>query len=160
MKTNPVEIVPCNQAWPSMFEMERAALCTVLGPWFAGEIQHVGSTAVPGLPAKPMIDIMAPVVSLQESLEALAAAALVGYVYYPWRADIMHWLCKPSPSVRTHHLYLVPWGSRTWFERLAFRDALRASPCLSEEYAALKRSLASQFPFDRDAYTASKTPFI
>ena len=72
----------------------------------------------------------------------------------------MHWFCKPSPHVRTHHLHLVPLGSKLWLERLAFRNALRASQALSGEYAILKRRLAKQFPNDREAYTRAKAPFV
>ena len=72
----------------------------------------------------------------------------------------MHWFCKPSPAVRTHHLHLIPWRSPLWQERLAFRDALRASRSLAERYEALKLQLAARYPRNREAYTEAKTPFI
>jgi GrpB-like predicted nucleotidyltransferase (UPF0157 family) len=155
-----VEVVPYNSNWPAQFEVERSALQVVLAPWLVGEIQHIGSTAVAGLAAKPVIDIMAPVASLHESDAAIAAAGKLGYLYHPYRAEVMHWFCKPSPIVRTHHLHLVPFESRLWFERLAFRNALRASQVLAGEYAQLKLSLAEQFPGDREAYTQAKEPFV
>lgn len=155
-----IEVVPYDTAWPALFEAERHMLQQALAPWLAGCIEHVGSTAVPGLMAKPVIDIMAPVRSLADSRHAIAAAAQHGYLHHPYRADVMHWFCKPSPTVRTHHLHLVPHDSALWRERLAFRDALRHSASLRADYARLKRDLARRFPFDRDAYTEAKTPFI
>ena len=72
----------------------------------------------------------------------------------------MHWFCKPHPSRRTHHLHLVPAGSRRYADELAFRDRLRADPRLADEYAALKQDLAAGFAHDREAYTAAKSDFI
>ena len=156
----PIEIVGYDASWPALFAAERALLEKHLQPWLAGAIEHIGSTAVPGLPAKPIIDLMAPVESLAATRPAIAAAAGAGYVYFPYKADVMHWLCKPSPHWRTHHLHLVPFGSALWEQRLRFRDALRADPALAAEYAALKFDLARRFRHDREAYTEAKTPFV
>jgi len=156
----PIRIVSYDASWPRLFEAEREQLARLLAPWLAGPIEHIGSTAIPGLPAKPIIDIMVAVADLDVSRDALPAAASHGYLYFPYRADVMHWLCKPSPSFRTHHLHLVPFGSRLWVERLAFRDCLRHTPAIAAEYAALKRRLADLHQFDREAYTEAKGPFI
>lgn len=156
----PVYVVPYDPSWPARFVAEREALARVLAPWLAGPIEHIGSTAVPGLVAKPVIDIMGAVESLEASRPALAAVAELGYVYFPYREDIMHWLCKPSDEVRTHHLHLVPYGSPLWRERLAFRDRLRADPDVAAEYAALKLELAVRYQLDREAYTDAKEPFV
>ena len=156
----PVQVVPYSKNWPAMFEAEVELLQKALEPWLVAEIEHVGSTAVPGLHAKPIIDIMAPVQDLDSSRRAIQAAQSVGYCYYPYKPDQMHWFCKPAPSSRTHHLHLIPWGSRLWQERLAFRDALRRSPTLAQQYANLKLNLAAQFPLDREAYTEAKAPFV
>jgi len=155
-----IEIVPYKLEWPAQFELERNALQALLAPWLAGDIEHIGSTSVVGLAAKPVIDIMAPVASLRDSEAAIEAVAQLGYLHHPYRAEVMHWFCKPSPTVRTHHLHLVPVGSPLWLERLAFRDALRADGLLAHEYENLKRQLATQFPGDREAYTEAKTPFV
>ena len=72
----------------------------------------------------------------------------------------MHWFCKPHPERRTHHLHLVPAGSRRYVEELAFRDLLRAEPEVAGAYAALKRELAQRFRDDREAYTDAKADFI
>lgn len=156
----PIEIAEYDPKWVQAFQLERRVLCDALAPWLVGVPEHIGSTAVPGLAAKPIIDIMAPVPSLEDSRAAIAAAAGVGYIYFPYRAELMHWFCKPSPSARTHHLHLVPMGSRLWNERLAFRDALRADGHLRAEYRELKLALAAQYRHDRDGYTDAKAPFI
>lgn len=155
-----IEIVPYAPNWPELFAMEREVLVQALGNWLVGMPEHIGSTAVPGLAAKPVVDIMAPVESLEASLPAIEAAGRAGYVFYPYQPEVMHWFCKPDPTVRTHHLHLVPAGSPLWADRLAFRDALRASAAMRTEYQTLKQSLAQTYRTDREAYTAAKGPFI
>jgi GrpB-like predicted nucleotidyltransferase (UPF0157 family) len=113
-----------------------------------------------GLAAKPVIDMMAPVESLRGSDLAKAELAGHGYRYFPYKDDVMHWFCKPSPEVRTHHLHLVPFGGNLWRERIAFRDALRSNRLLALEYEALKRELAAKHRNDREAYTEAKSPFV
>jgi GrpB-like predicted nucleotidyltransferase (UPF0157 family) len=156
----PIYLVPYDPMWPRSFDEERELLARTLGPWIAGTIEHIGSTAIPGLPAKPIIDIMVGVHDLPSSLGARTALTPLGYVYFPYRADVMHWFCKPSPARRTHHLHLVPSGSPLWAERIAFREYLRTSADARAEYAALKTSLAERHRFDREAYTEAKGPFI
>jgi GrpB-like predicted nucleotidyltransferase (UPF0157 family) len=143
-----------------MFEAERALLQRVLAPWLDGTIEHIGSTAVPGLMAKPVIDIMAPVRGLEVSRPAMAALASADYCYFRYKPDVMHWFCKPSPDVRTHHLHLVPKTRPLWSQRLAFRDELRRNQSLATEYAELKLRLAEHHRFDREAYTDAKTSFV
>jgi len=160
MSEAPVEIVAYDASWPAQFEAERARLAGALAPWLAGPIEHIGSTAVSGLPAKPVIDIMAAVGTLDASRPAIEAAAALGYCYFPYRPEFEHWFCRPSAAFRTHHLHLVPFGSRQWIETLRFRDALRVDPEAAAEYAALKIDLAARYRFDREAYTAAKAPFV
>ena len=160
MRDATVRIAPYDPAWPAAFVQEQGLLREILAPWLAGEIEHIGSTSVPGLAAKPIIDVMAPVVSLGHARAAIAAVTSAGYAYFPYKRDLMHWFCKPSPQRRTHHLHLVPRGSALWLERLAFRDALRKDSNLAAAYAALKARLAVQFEDDREAYTEAKSPFI
>jgi len=156
----PIVIEPYNPAWPAAFEAERELLARVLAPWLVGRIEHVGSTAVPGLPAKPVIDIQAPVKDLESSRPALDALEAIGYCYWPYRPDVCHWFCKPSPEIRTHHLHLVPLGSKLWNQRLAFRDLLVSDFGVAKEYAALKYRLATDYRDDREGYTDEKGPFI
>lgn len=156
----PIRLAPYDPSWPSAFEVERGALARPLQPWLSGPIEHIGSTAVPGLLAKPVIDIMAAVDSLDASRPVIAVLVGLGWTYFPYRAEVMHWFCKPSPAFRTHHLHLVPFGSPLWTERLAFRDYLRRDPIVAAEYAQLKRELAERDEFDREAYTDAKGPFV
>jgi GrpB-like predicted nucleotidyltransferase (UPF0157 family) len=156
----PIEIVEHDPEWPRMFVSERELLKAALAPWLVAAIEHIGSTAVPGLAAKPVIDIMAPVASLEASRGAIEALRALDYHYASYRPGVMHWFCKPGPSLRTHHLHLVPYRSDLWDERIAFRERLRFDPALAVEYAALKRELARQHRGDREAYTEAKDPFI
>jgi GrpB-like predicted nucleotidyltransferase (UPF0157 family) len=160
MGEEPISLSPPDPAWPRLFEAEREQLERVLLPWLAGPIEHIGSTAVPGMPAKPVIDIMAPVHGLAESLDARSAVAGLGYVYFPYRPEQMHWFCKPSPERRTHHLHLVPFQGSLWQDRLLFRDYLRTVPEAAEEYRELKARLAARYRNDREAYTDGKAEFV
>lgn len=155
-----IEVVPYNPEWPALFLQEQRLIAEALSPWLVGSPEHIGSTAVFGLSAKPVIDIMAPVDSLAASEAAIPAAGRIGYVYFPYRPHQMHWFCKPSADYRTHHLHLIPAGSLLWRERLAFREALRHDASLRAEYQALKLKLAEQYRNDREAYTDAKSPFV
>jgi GrpB-like predicted nucleotidyltransferase (UPF0157 family) len=125
-----------------------------------GGIHHVGSTAVAGLDAKPIIDILVGVESLEASRACFEPLEGLEYLYAPFLASEMHWFCKPHPSRRTHHLHLVPTGSTRYRDELAFRDLLRARSDLADEYAALKHQLAHRLKRDREAYTEAKSSFI
>jgi GrpB-like predicted nucleotidyltransferase (UPF0157 family) len=156
----PVEIVPYDASWPSQFAHEAAILRRALASWLVGATEHVGSTAVPGLAAKPVLDIMAGVATLDASRAAIATLAHRDYRYFPYRPDSEPWFCKPSPALRTHHLHLIPIQSWQWRAALAFRDYLRRHPQIAAEYGELKRQLAEQHRFDREACTEAKVPFI
>jgi GrpB-like predicted nucleotidyltransferase (UPF0157 family) len=155
-----IRIVDWDADWPRRFEEERVVIARALASWIVADIEHIGSTAVPDLAAKPVIDIMTPVASLVASRDAIAAATAIGYLPYPYKPEVMHGFCKPSPEYRTHHLHLVPYRGPLWFERLAFRDALRSDSRLRSEYATLKRRLATEVGDDREAYTDGKEAFV
>jgi GrpB-like predicted nucleotidyltransferase (UPF0157 family)/GNAT superfamily N-acetyltransferase len=156
----PIRLVSYDPAWADRFAEERGMLEDAIGNWATGGIHHVGSTAVPGLDAKPIIDILVGVASLEASRACFDPLAKLDYHYAPYRTEEMHWFCKPHPSRRTHHLHLVPTDSSRFCDELAFRDRLRASPETAEEYAALKRDLGERFNNDREAYTDAKAEFI
>ena len=156
----PVEIVPYDPSWPVRFEEEAAILRRALVKWLVGPIEHIGSTAIPGIAAKPVIDIMAGVQTVEASRPAIAAATALGYCYAPYQVELEHWFCKPSFAFRTHHLHLIPVGSPQWIRTIAFRDYLRTHSGVAAEYEALKRELAEQYRHDREAYTQAKRPFI
>lgn len=134
-----------------------------LKPWLDGEVQHVGSTAVPGLPAKPIVDLLAPIVSVFESEAADRTLRDAGWQLVPAELDQRSWrrfYILPEAARRIAHLHLLERQHIRWQQTLAFRDALRGQPVLVEAYAALKRDLARQHRDDREAYTAAKTEFI
>lgn len=160
MKDVPIVVVPYDPRWPDEFERESVLLRDLLAPWIVGSIEHVGSTSVVGLAAKPVIDVMVGVESLRASEPAKAVLIENGYQYAEYKTDIMHWFCKPSAAFRTHHLHLIPYQSPLWSERLAFRDSLRRDVAVRREYEALKFELAQKYEFDREAYTDAKGPFI
>jgi GrpB-like predicted nucleotidyltransferase (UPF0157 family) len=156
----PVVISDHDPAWPDSFKRERAALEKAIGPWATGGIHHVGSTAVPGLAAKPIVDILVGVEGLEACRDCFEPLARLGYLYAPYRREEMHWFCKPSPARRTHHLHLAPAGGRRFADELAFRDLLRSDPDIANAYAALKRELAERYGDDHEGYTEAKSDFI
>ncbi|MGI9200967.1 MAG: GrpB family protein [Woeseiaceae bacterium] len=160
MNRAPVILSEYDAAWPLKFEEEKTFLSGVIGEFLCGAIEHVGSTAVPGLVAKPVIDVMFGVESLKASKPAIAALESAGYVYSPYKTDVMHWFCKPSDEHRTHHLHLIPYESALWAERIEFRDLLRSDEQLATRYADLKIGLAARYKDDRETYTEKKWPFI
>jgi GrpB-like predicted nucleotidyltransferase (UPF0157 family) len=156
----PIQLSSYDPSWPLRFEEEQAALAAMIGEWTVGGIHHVGSTAVRGLAAKPIIDILAGVRDFDESRACFEPLAGLDYLYAPYLSEEMHWFCKPHPSRRTHHLHLVPVDSRRYADELAFRDRLRADPRIAADYVALKRRLAERFAQDRESYTEAKSDFI
>jgi GrpB-like predicted nucleotidyltransferase (UPF0157 family) len=156
----PVQVWRYDPEWPARFDDERDLLQQALGEFVIGGIHHVGSTSVPGLDSKPIIDILVGVRDLGSTRPCIGLVAPLGYLYAPYRADEMHWFCKPHPSRRTHHLHLVPVTSARFHDELRFRDYLRSHRQVRVEYARLKHNLAERFRWDRDAYTQSKTAFV
>jgi GrpB-like predicted nucleotidyltransferase (UPF0157 family) len=156
----PVRIVDYDPGWPARFEQERTELAAAIGEWIVGGVHHVGSTSVPGLEAKPVIDILVGVGSLESSRACFGPLSALGYLYAPYRAGEMHWFCKPDRRRRTHHLHVVPVASSRFREELAFREHLRGDADAAREYGASKRALATEFEHDREAYTAAKADFI
>ena len=150
-----IRVVPYDPEWPRQFEAERARLEDVLDPWLEGGIRHIGATSVPGLAAKPLIDMMAGVRELEEARAAYGSLLAAGWEHTPHRPGIAHHFSKPGFG-----LHLTEPGSDLWNERLAFRDALRAHPELAAEYASLKLRLAKEHADDIAAYTAGKRDFV
>jgi len=155
-----LEIADYDEAWPAAFEEERARLARAVGTFLVGTIEHVGSTSVPGLSAKPIVDIQLGVAGLAESRPAFDSLEALGYRYAPFRPDVMEFFEKRLSGKQPYNLQLVPYRSDCWNRRIAFRDYLRSHPETAREYAALKRQLARDFPLDRIAYGGGKGPFI
>jgi GrpB-like predicted nucleotidyltransferase (UPF0157 family) len=162
MSDGRVVVVPYDPEWRRRFDRERELLERVLAPWLEGGVHHVGSTSIPGIAAKPVIDMIAGVRDLEEARAAFEPLAAEAYVHAPHRPGIAHHFYKPSPrhSERTYGLHLTRSGSDLWRERLAFRDALRNDHTLVTEYEALKLRLAAEHPNDVDGYTKGKRDFV
>ena len=156
-----IVVVAYDPEWPRRVEQERELLERVLAPWLDGGIHHVGSTAVPGLSAKPILDLVAGVCDLEDARAAAGPLAEHGYVDDPHRPGIAHHFAKRAPAGETTHgLHLTEPDSDLWRERLVFRDALRADPELAAEYEALKLRLAAEHAGDGAAYTQGKRAFV
>ena len=160
MGDEPIALVPYDPEWPRRFDAERAVLERVLAPWLQGGIHHIGSTAIAGIAAKPIIDIMAGVRDLEESRAAFDALREQSYLHDPHRPLIAHHFAKPLLQRPTHGLHLTQPGSELWRERLAFRDALRNAPTLAAEYETLKLRLAGEHRRDGASYTRNKRAFV
>jgi GrpB-like predicted nucleotidyltransferase (UPF0157 family) len=156
----PVLVQAYDPAWPARFEDERCLLQPVLSEFITGGIHHVGSTAVPGLDAKPVIDILVGVGDLAAARTCIDLVAPLGYLHAPYRVGEMLWFCKPHPARRTHHLHLVPAGSARYQDELRFRDYLREYARARADYARLKHDLAARHRQDRESYTEGKTAFV
>jgi GrpB-like predicted nucleotidyltransferase (UPF0157 family) len=158
----PIKVMPYDPEWPRRFEHERELLERVLSPWLAGGVHHIGSTAIPGLAAKPILDMMAGVANLAAAEAAIAALGEHSYGHGQHRPRTL-WFFKPASAARldcTHALHLTEPGSDLWQERLTFRDALRADDALRGEYQALKLRLAAANGDDLSTYTAQKRDFV
>jgi GrpB-like predicted nucleotidyltransferase (UPF0157 family) len=155
----PIQLAPYDPSWPERARAEATRLELALRPWLAGPVEHVGSTAVPALEAKPTIDLMAPVADLDDARAAFGPLADLDYAHASHRPHF-HWFCKPSPTVREFHLILIERTHPDWAARLRFRDRLRADPATAAAYVALKRELAARHPDDREAYTDAKSAFV
>jgi GrpB-like predicted nucleotidyltransferase (UPF0157 family) len=157
-----LQVSEYDATWPQKFVEQHDRLAISLQPWLHGSVEHVGSTAVPGLAAKPVVDIAVPVNSLTDAHDARAGLEQDGWRY--WSADPNGswrlWFLRPRPEARTHHLYLIQHDDPHLHELLAFRDQLRADDDLRRRYADLKEVLARAHRHDRDAYTAAKTDFV
>lgn len=163
VRLDEIVIVPYDPGWPELFEQQRARVAAVLAPVLVGPVEHIGSTSVPGLPAKPIIDMLARVTDYAAAGAVAAGLAGVGWSAAPEPADtgLRRWsYCFPDVARRSHHLHVVEHASTGWPTWLAFRDRLRADPAAAAEYAALKTALAARDRSDRVAYRAGKAPFI
>jgi GrpB-like predicted nucleotidyltransferase (UPF0157 family) len=156
---NPVEIFEYDPDWPVQFERIRRAISSVLGD-VALSIEHVGSTSVPGLAAKPILDIDVVVRTTADVPNAIELLASIGYTHQgdlgiPGREAFT----APDKTYQ-QHLYLLASGAKPLEEHITLRDRLRADRNLVEQYAEIKYRLASEYGDDREGYTEAKTEFI
>ena len=149
----PTAVVPYDPAWPRLFAEERARLQAALAPWLVAGVHHIGSTAVPGLAAKPIIDMIAGVLDLEGSRAAFGVLEALGYEYREHRPEA-HLFVHARQGV-----HLTEPGTDLWRERFAFRDALRGEPELARAYAEWKLCHLADDPA-LDPYTADKRAFV
>jgi GrpB-like predicted nucleotidyltransferase (UPF0157 family) len=160
-RAEPVVVVPYDPGWPATFARVCERIAPALGEMAVG-IEHVGSTAVVGLAAKPIVDVDVVVRPEQDLAEIVERLAALGYRHLG-DLGILEREAFRAPAgddLARHHLYVCPAGSGALSAHLILRDELRADPELAAEYGALKRELAERYRADRDAYTEGKTPFI
>ena len=149
-----------HEAWAAAFEEEAQALAEALGD-AALDIQHVGSTAVPGLIAKPILDLILAVSDLDAASEMMPALASCGWNYRPsGDTEGRRYFVKGPPALRIGHLSLVVSNSPAWNAQVRFRDLLRQRTDVVARYASLKEDLARRYSANRLAYTLGKADFI
>jgi GrpB-like predicted nucleotidyltransferase (UPF0157 family) len=155
----PLYVVPSDPRWPRLFEAERERVEAVLGTW-AVAVEHVGSTSVRGLDAKPVVDLLVGLGSMGDAGRCVWPLEGLGYEHrgeagIPGRLFFR----KFRAGRRAYHLHLTALGGEFWNEHLLFRDHLRACPETAARYARLKHELAARAGDDRAAYTAAKGRF-
>jgi GrpB-like predicted nucleotidyltransferase (UPF0157 family) len=157
-----VSLAPYDESWPQLFAGLRDEIAGACGDLLAG-VEHIGSTSVPGLAAKPVIDVMPGLHRFDDGPRAAELLAPLGYVY---RAGFgipgRHYFQKDDPAsgerIANVHMYEV--GHDEWIAHLAFRDYLRRHGAWRDRYLALKQDLAARYPFDVEAYAEAKTAFV
>jgi GrpB-like predicted nucleotidyltransferase (UPF0157 family) len=164
-----IEIVPYDPRWPSRFELEKRHLLSCLPSELVVRIEHFGSTAVPGLASKPIVDMLVEATdpaAVQERIVPVLESQGYEYFWRPLTGDhgppYYAWFIKRdvSTGVRTHHIHVVEVGPVDGWDCLLFRDYLVEHPDVARDYEALKRRLAAEFANDRVRYTEEKTGFI
>jgi GrpB-like predicted nucleotidyltransferase (UPF0157 family) len=153
-----IRLVPYDELWPREFDAEAdriARACNELPL----KLEHIGSTAIPGVFAKPVIDTLAGVPPRASRAPYIAALVGIGYDHLgAYGIPGRDYFRRGTP--RSHHVHMFSWSSRQWRDHLAFRDYLRAHPATAQEYSVLKRELAAAFLDDPRRYSEEKGPFI
>jgi GrpB-like predicted nucleotidyltransferase (UPF0157 family) len=160
-----IELVDHDPNWPRLFEEERALLGRVLPADQVLAVEHAGSTAIPGLPAKPIIDIFVAVRSIETARATLVGPVeALGYLFWAENPDQSRMFfvkgMPPYGERRTHHIHVLEPASGSWQRVLVFRDYLRAHPDEAARYCQLKLDLAQRHHADREAYTRGKDAYV
>lgn len=160
LERDKVKLSPYQSVWTQLYEEEKRRLEEVIGEGIV-DIQHIGSTAVLGLKAKPILDIGIAVKNFEEAFALVSPTESLGYTYrgengIPRR----HYFVKGPPNKRTHHIHMFEEVDEEWAKHLLFRDYLWTHPETLTAYQALKEDLAKRYPRDREAYTDGKHTFI
>jgi len=158
-----IEIKKPDPFWKDKGNQEREEVYNLLSAFGVRQVEHIGSTAIPNLAAKPIIDLMASIPSLELISEVVGKLTLHDWHYVPPELDKQPWrrfFVKVKNDKREAHLLLMQEGEERWEKHLKFRDKLRTNSHLTEEYAKIKSHLAQEFNNDREGYTKAKTEFI
>ena len=158
----PIFVVAYDPNWPALYEAEKAHILDALGEAVV-QIEHIGSTSVPGLAAKPVIDIAVGIVDLAEAATCILALEAIGYRYVPEVEAALperRFLWKGTPLEHTYHVSIAEPDNPTMVNPILFRDYLRTHPVEVQRYQALKRELASRCGSDISAYVAGKTALV
>ncbi|CDQ18584.1 GrpB domain, predicted nucleotidyltransferase, UPF0157 family [Halobacillus karajensis] len=158
--SNPVHLSPYQVEWKAIFAREKGSLLKTLG----GEsfpVEHIGSTSIPNLSAKPIIDILLGLENLNDYTLFIPRLARISYRYIP-KPELhgRRFFKKATLSTGTIHLHVCEWRGREWEEKIAFRNYLRANKDIAMAYECLKRRLAEEYREERSMYTHQKAPFI
>ncbi len=160
--TEPVELVEHDPGWQAAFDAERSRLIPLLAQSVVA-IEHIGSTSVPGLLAKPSIDLLVGLRDFRDVRRCVALLVCDGY-HHDRESNLAligrQWLFRHRDGRRTHHAHLVCHESPDWNDRIRFRDLLRGDPRLRARYALLKRRLAVEHGAQRTRYSDAKGPFV
>jgi len=166
LKRGTVKLVPHNSKWAELFEEEKYLLKKTFGDTILA-IEHIGSTAIPGIPAKPIIDINIGVKSLEVARDMKEKFEKLGYEHRPFvpgkTKDDLKWqelYVKGPEEKRTHYVHVTVFGGSYWKNDLLFRDFLRKNSERAKQYAKLKEQLAEKYADNRAIYTENKEQFI
>lgn len=155
-----VRIVDYDPAWPALADAELRRVSEALGE-VAVRLEHVGSTAVPGLAAKPILDLLLSVDAIEPRERYVEPLERLGYLFAPApESPSRHFFAKPPQRPRTHHLHVVEAGGEHEFRHVAVRDFLRTDADEAARYAALKRQVVARHPQDRLAYIEGKDGYV
>lgn len=157
--TDPIIIEDYNPHWPDQFELLRSRIASALGT-LAAAIEHVGSTAVPGLSAKPIIDLDVLLRHPTDLPETILGLAILEYQHRGDLGVTGREAFRPPPNDVPHHLYVCAPESREYIRHITFRNHLRANPEDARAYERLKRTSAQEYRQDREAYNEAKTEFV
>lgn len=158
LENNVVRLSEYSSLWPDLYREEKARVNAAVGGLFI-DLQHIGSTAIPGIKAKPFLDMLAGVAQLENALLCKASLESINYDYIAG-ADIASDYVFGKGIPRTHYLHVVEYGGAKWINHLCFRDRLRNDPDLAQAYEKLKEELSRKFSNSHAKYHDAKSKFI
>lgn len=160
LKRGTVKLLPHDKKWKTLFEKERATLENKLNGLVI-DIQHIGSTSIFGISAKPIIDMSLGIQKLKGAKKLIKPLTILGYKWRKGASDHNQWLfVKGLEEKRTHYLHVMRHNGGVWKHDILFRDYLQKNPSRAKQYMMLKEKLATQYANERETYTKSKAKFI